>query len=375
MENHRILPFEELKTSTITVMTYTNVQFEFKEIFEQIPITKIDVPLTKKRKNVDKKRLKAPREAVIGVQSGPFFRGVDTRKKKKHWCELNCQLTERKNDKDVKILTMVEEPRQIENSDVWEIWYYCTNCELHYTAKQLKKIPNFLNQGTIVISIGDIILNMMMFKDKIKIAGCKKMADAIDGILILWKKYIKKIGSGWKSKKTPEFVFRQVMRNVDFKLGFPIDRRKLKELMKSPEYKDKVYMAQCENTSHTSVNIKMYKHKPDGFRYKCLVIPKSNKHYFMYKRINPYKPDKKKKKKYTTFIVFSSSETILSGRYCEDMKLMYEFFIKTVMANKSTIEEIIEEPDRPLTNYLHESIDDPIDFLKNWKPQNPKNAS
>jgi len=48
--------FKELKTSTSTIMIYTNVIFNTRAIFYSLPIYKIDPPLTKKQKNVDKKK-------------------------------------------------------------------------------------------------------------------------------------------------------------------------------------------------------------------------------------------------------------------------------------------------------------------------------
>jgi len=359
LKKYGVPEFEDLKTSTRTVMVYSNVLFVLQKVFKGLYVTPVEVPLTKKKKNVDKKRLRAPYGAIISVQRGIYFRGIDLRKSRKHWCAANCRIMERRGNKDVQINTVVEEPRLIEGTDIYEIKYFCTECERYYSIKQLKKITNFLNQVTVVISIGEIILNIMMFKDNFKIAGCKEDNDAVEATMILWQDYISKIDLGWRMKpeslavkEPPKFVFRLVMRNVDFKLGFFIDREALNRLMNSPEYSDRVFMSQCETTGHTNVNIKMFALKPEGYTYDCLVMPVGGDAHFIKIPHNPYKPKKDKKEKYTTFIVFSSSEIILSGRYEENMRDMYEFFVREVVSHREEIEERIEEPDVDLITHL-----------------------
>ena len=96
----------------------------------------------------------------------------------------------------------------------------------------------------------------------------------------------------------------------------------------------------------------MYTRQPEGCKYDCLVIPQGESPYFEEISDNPYKTKKTKKKEYTTFIVFSSSEIILSGRYEQEMKSDYEFFVSEVIGNKNVIEEKIKEPDTDLLTFL-----------------------
>jgi hypothetical protein len=348
--------FKNLKTSTRTIMVYSNMSFNLLKIFRDVYITPVHTPLTKKKKNVDKKKLIAPYGAIISVQKGNCFRGIDIRKSQKHWCAANCRETTLRGEKEVNVNTIIEIPYIIEGTDVYEIKYYCLKCKLYYNLKQLKKIINFLNQVTIVLSIGPVILNIMLFKDNFKIAGCKNNDDSIEATIILWQDYFSKIYNGWKflpqfNDKEPRFIFRLVMRNVDFKLGFFINRKALNELMNSKSYTDRIFMSQCETTGHTNVNIKMYAQQPDLYDYDCLVIPTDEDPYFIKLKSNIYKV-KKTKKEYTTFIVFSSSEIILSGKYEEEMKADYEFFVSEVIKNKNLIEEKIEEPGIDLLSFL-----------------------
>lgn len=349
--------FEDLQTSTRTVMVYSNINFNLPKVFEIIPIIKVEVPLTKKKKNVDKKKLKAPYGTVISVQRGNRYRGIYLRKKKNHWCTKNCRITERRGNKIIRRNTIIEERVPVKDTDIMEIKYYCTECNTYYTLKQLKKITNFLNQVTVVMSIGNILLNIMMFKDSIKIAGCKEETDASEAIMILWQDYIEKVKESWNIRpkfktEDPSFLFCLVMRNVDFKLGFYIDRETLNRLMNDEKFSDKVFMSQCETTGHTNVNIKMYAKQPEDYTYDVLSFPTKKKPYMIDVEQNNYKNTVDRKAKYTTFIVFSSSEIILSGRYKENMKEMYYFFIKQAFENKKLIEEKLEKPNLDLLSHL-----------------------
>lgn len=335
-------------------MVYTNMVFDLEKIFTNVPITKITPPLTKKKKNVDKKKLSADYGSIINIQKGIRYRGVDIRKVKKHWCICTCRQIIKKGNKSVKVNTIIEKPILVESTDIYELRYYCTQCERYYKISELKKITNFLNQVTIVLSIGKVILNIMLFKDNFKIAGCKENNDAVEAAMILWEDYISKIPGAWKFKDDEteqKFVFQLVMRNVDFKLGFFIDREALNVLMNSEEYSDKVFMSQCETTGHTNVNIKMYAIKPKDFEYDCLVYPEEGEVYITSLKENPYKI-KKEKKMYTTFIVFSSSEIILSGRYEKNMEDMYNFFVNEALKHRKDIEEKIVQPGTDLITHL-----------------------
>lgn len=351
-------PFEKLVTSTKTVMVYGNVEFDLQKLFHELSLTDVEVPRTKKQKNVDKKKIVAPYGAIIGVQSRTMIRGVDIRKKNKQWCTICRPMTiPDSKGTEKRILTLTEFLVPVEGTDIRRIKYHCSKCQKDYEQHELKKIGHFLNQLTIVLSLGNQpILNIMMFKDNLKIAGCKGDDDAKEAVMILWEDYISKIKDavvykkGEDPKQGAKFVFETVMRNVDFKLGFMINREALNMLMNRREYSDKVKMSQYEATGNTNVNVKMHSSKPENFSYDCMVFPPRGKARLVDVESISYKKPKKPKRggENTTFIVFSSSEIILSGRYDENMKEMYEFFVNTVFARKSEIAERIIQPDRSL---------------------------
>lgn len=350
--------FKDLNTSTRTVMAYSNLEMDLKKIFFGVNITDITIPLTKKKKNVDKKKLKAEKGTIISAQHTNRHRGINTKKTRKHWCSVNCRMTkiDPEDETEIKILTITEKYVLVEG-DVYETYYFCSNCQKTFRLRELKKIVNFLNQVTIVMSMGDLILNIMIFKDNFKIAGCKTDEDAIEAMRVLWDMNIKHIQNGYTIHKNhlgnpdPTFLFRLVMNNVDFKLGFYIDRQELNKLMNEKRFNHIVFMSQCETTGHTNVNIKLYCNRPDDYMYTCMILPSGQAPIMTAIPTNPYKVEKKKKDK-ITFIVFSSSEIILSGRYYSEMEKAYDFFIKTVFENKEKVEEKIKKPNVLLSELL-----------------------
>lgn len=303
--------FEDLNVSTRTVMVYSNMVFDLPFLFDNIPITDVDAPLTKKQKNIDKKRIVAPYGSIFSLHFRNQIRGLDLRKKKK-----------KKVDEGV--------VRAVNGR---------TN------------ITYFLNQIMMEISIGNMNLNVMVFKDNFKIAGCKTMDDATEVAMIFWENYIHPLGreayefSG--EENTPKFLFDGVMKNYGSKIYFDIDRSALNILMNSEEYRDRIHMSQYETTSATNVNIKMYAKKPNGYTYEVLVYPPDDSpqkypDWEIYNK-NIYKK-KKDKVPYTTFIIFSSAEVIISGKYDESMRDSYNFFVDTVLAHKDEIEETLCTP-------------------------------
>lgn len=365
ISDYGVPEFEDLQTSTRTVMVYTNMEFNMDAIFHGLTITEVEVPLTKKKKNVDKKKLRGPYGSIISVIDGckNRFRGVYIRKLRKYWCPM-CSRIKLRGDREVKDNTVVEvfEKDEKPESDVRHIKYQCTVCSAYLHIRQLGKIPNFLNELTIPIFLDGIMLNIMLFKNNMKIAGCKENSQAKEAIMVLWEEYISKIPNSYTMKFPrsikPSFVFYLVMRNVDFKLGFFIDRRALNKLMNNPKYKNMVFMSQHQSTAQTNVNIKMYSGRPNNFRYECLeydMKKKSPEPVLKLMKENPYRPNKKDPaNERITAIVFSSSEIILTGRYEEKMKDAYEFFVRTTMENRDLLEEKLFKPSKDFQTYIRE---------------------
>lgn len=373
--------FEDLKTSTKTIMCYTNVQFDLKKVFEALEVSPAVLPKTKKQKNIDKKKIRAPAGSVISMHYQKFLRGVNLRKMKKYWCP-RCKLLNSKG-KEIKTVEALFLEKTVEGfgrPSYPMLNWFCDQCSRSYEPQTIgrKKIDNFLNQTTLIMFLQeDHYVNIMLFKNSFKIAGCKSNEDAVSAVTTLWSRLPP---SAWSlmSETRPFFVFEVVMRNVGFNLGFGINRTLLNVLMNESQFADKVALSQFEPTGQTNVNIKMYTAKPPNFKYDCLVYPvgsssrsstassgknsslaavhlspcpcdlldkeqEDTTHPYLIKVDKLFfKKAKDKPEKPMTFIVFSSSQTILSGKYDDNVKEKYQFFIETLLKNKERICERLE---------------------------------
>ena len=377
-ESFGLPKFEDLKVSTITVMVYCNFDMQPIEIYGRLPISDVKLPEPTypgdRRTAAEKKKISAPYGSIVSVQSKTELRGADIRKKKKVWCMI-CQPMKVVDGKEQKIITVTQRLRPVPDTDRQAIVCWCSRCEKEYLPGEMKKINHFLNQTTVVLSLGpdQPLLNIMLFKDNFKVAGCKKVDDAMEAIMFLWSTYLvdyqdlwrlkpcvtKKIGPYAGSRKIhPQFAIEPVMTNVDFKLGFPIERPALNRLLNQPEFRHMIDGADYEPTSQTNVSCRIYSNKPEDFAYDWLHIPVDTRKRAFVKPLKAVTWRKMKApKKFNTFIIFSSSEIILSGRFASSMKAAYEFFVNVVMREKSQIEENLIAPDKKRIDKLRKKIE------------------
>lgn len=373
--------FEDLKTSTKTIMCYTNVQFNLRQVFASIEVTETIYPSshTKKYKNIDKKTIRAPPGSIISMHYQKYLRGTNLRKMKKYPCpRCKCRNSKGKLIKTVEA-NFVQKPVEGFDKPVSCLEWYCDKCSRSYEPQTIgrKKIDNFLNQTTLILFLReDHYINIMLFKNSLKIAGCKTNRDAITAVATLWSRLPPDSWNLHLCVERPFFLFEVVMRNVGFNLGFGINRTLLNLLMNETQFSDKIALSQFEPTGQTNVNIKMFTSKPENFTYDCLVYPKegltklspADASGVTEKKCNPsvcpcsllldttsdspyiiqvdklfFKKAKDKPEKPMTFIVFSSSQTILSGKYDSNVKEQYQFFIETLLKYKDRIVERLEK--------------------------------
>lgn len=387
----QIKPYDELKISTMTAMVYTNLSINQKNVFNNIKIFVIEPVFTKKKGSINKKILLAPYGSIISLQLGLYVRGLRLSRSKTYWCP-SCQIIKKtQDDVSVHVNTVEEILGNISKKEIKEGWakdtkkiyFRCNVCESFFDISKLKKIAPFQNQTTIVLSMGDYLVNIMLFVDNLKISGNKSYDKTVELVMILFEDYIFKISNSYsfrtkksilsnaklqpdhmskilnKSYKEDEpteihFLFDVVMKNVGFKVDFPIDKKKLNNEMNKKEHNEIIHLAQCESTAATQVNIKFYTEKPENFVYNVLTYKLSNmkKGFFRSTTEKIYAKKKKDKKPYITMISFASGEHILTGRYDLDMEKIYKFFIDILMKNKNSIEEKIIKPNISLRDFL-----------------------
>ena len=364
--------FEDLKTSTKTIMCYTNVQFDLRKVFSTIKVEEPTLSPSKKHKNIDKKNIRGVPGSIVSMHYQKYLRGVNLRKMKKYSCP-RCKTLNAKG-KLVKTVEAIFVEKDVEGFDlpISTLEWYCEKCDRSYEPQTIgrKKIDNFLNQTTLILFLKeDHYINIMLFKNSLKIAGCKNNGDAITAVATLWSRLTPDSYNVSLCLERPIFIFEVVMRNVGFNLGFGINRTLLNLLMNETQFSDKIALSQFEPTGQTNVNIKMFTSKPKNFTYDCLVYPLFEKILAEEKttcnpsvcpclllddpsKKDPYiiqvdklffKKAKDKPEKHMTFIVFSSSQTILSGKYDSNVKEQYQFFIETLLKYKDRIIERLEE--------------------------------
>jgi len=347
------LDFNDLSISTKTIQVYTNLFLDLKVFFENVSVVDIptkNIPLGKKKKRPDIRKIYASPGDIISARrmhKGRYeFRGIVTRPEKNQIASLR----ERRDKGELKA-TEQEKLEKLEKIDG-------------------KNVLDFQNQICIIMNIGTrtvrqrktgqnttivpINLNIMIFRNNFKIAGCKKEAEAYKAIRILWGE-LKRIGC-YKTidNYSPRFVVDTVMTNFDFQLGFTINRKKLNEIMNLPEYSSMICSSIFEPTSHTNVKIRMKKKEPQGWYDIVLVFSeeddKNDPDGFLHiqKKIrifsNPYKNTKnsKKKSKYHTFLVPRSGKVIVSGKYNILLEKQYLLFLDIIDKYRPIIQESIK---------------------------------
>jgi hypothetical protein len=354
--------YNDLKPSLITNMAYigSDIIFDLDKIYNELPIITeefqgMEIPLTKKGK-IDKKGIRAPYGSIISIQKGSFIRGAKLKKPGKEWCTVCKPYYIKSNGDREKKNTIVEifvDDPNVKN--LCEIKFYCKSCDKTFSRREIKKVNHFLNQVTINIFLeNNLLLNIMFFKNSIKIANCKnELDDSVEILMILFQEYL---DESFLIKKSIDgklnCIIETVMRNVDFKLGFDIDRVKLSKLLNKKNFKDKVSECLYEPGDQSNVNIKMYNKIPENYKFNHAVFDFKTKEFKLTKYdgipdfLEPKHTKTLQKFKSITFIVFCSSEIILSSRYRQTTVDLYNFFISLLFENKDYITEKIVIPSR-----------------------------
>lgn len=137
----------------------------------------------------------------------------------------------------------------------------------------------------------------------------------------------------------PTAIINVVMKNINFKIGFQINREKLDEYIRS----ETEYYSLFLSDLHTCVNIKMKaeKHAED----KLDMVVMKGKEQFDMEKIDfsvysmHYDQNKKNdKNKYHTFLVFYSGSVILSSSGPET-EMVYNRFVNIIQNHQSVFKE------------------------------------
>lgn len=287
------MELKDIKVSTKTIIAITNLEINIEKLFNYLQVVKY---ISKKKKRGRKKKddkedlNKDIKEgSVITLKYQDKLKGIDRKKKK--------------------------------------------NC--------LNKKKYFRNALTVVIVLkhegSNKLINFKISKNgKFQITGCKTVEHAKKIIKYIWKS-IKDEKDIYKLKD-PFFktIFNTVMTNVDFNIGYIINREELNRFIN--EHTE--YNSLLETSfGYTGVNIKIpIRQDLSDIKFPCLIYKGDE---WVETKVNGYEY-LKKKKRYNTFLAFHSGNIIMSGMIKEVMEPDYKFFIKILNESKEIIREKLD---------------------------------
>ena len=293
--------FSDIEVSTKTIIGVSNVELDIEGIFNKIPIT--PYVMVQRRRGRKKKEQEAdpnqdlPIGSIITAKLSGLVKGVDLKQKKK------------------------------------------TDSRRKY----------FRNSLTIVMKITkDKLLNFKLSKNgKFQITGSKYDQHAKDCIKYFWE-IIRPSTELYKMSGTNfNVTFITVMTNIDFNLGFIVNREQLDKYMNS----NTTHNSLLETSfGYTGVNIKF---PANGYESSSLLQTISYQGTWIddiitYEQYFKSLPDKDQQKilqkdKYTTFLVFHSGNVIMSGLDKQHMEKTFNEFISIIDDCKPSIEEKLTE--------------------------------
>jgi len=273
-------PFRSLPISTQTVMAYANCTFNIEAIFNKLPVEDIG--------DTPIKKIDGEHGKIYQLKRAGKVRGVSTKK------------------------------------------------------------GDFRNQITAYIYILDKMITAKIFPTgKFHLTGCKHSKHQQNAVLEL----INHIRTA-NSKDEPTFkmedqnplnvILEVVMVNVDFHLGFDVDQKKLDKLLQCDNNE---FYTIYETPVNTSVNIKLDYPDPNKKKFRQVIIEGSiNKPKVTFTTTNICPKARKSNTRTHTFLVFSSSKVIQSGRYYDsEMEPAYQKFYDFISNNRKNIELKLQE--------------------------------
>src|SRR3989338_8013869 len=237
----------------------------------------------------------------------------------------------------------------------------------------------FTNQVTLAMSIEEKNVNIFVFKNCIKITGSKIPAHMISAVrlFVFHLKVMKRKGIPCFDKDPVIIDINPVMTNVDFHLGFKVDRQKLDNILNQ-----RGYLSIFENRLSNGVTLKIphdYSSLSSSFSNSSIsnsvsttfgntisfssdhnlpilsninlcnqtstknrLIHFGNHYESIIPNLKSEKISPKSKEKYHTFIIFQSGKVLQSGNNSEDMKLVYNHFRSLIDNIHPFIEQKLE---------------------------------
>jgi TATA-box binding protein (TBP) (component of TFIID and TFIIIB) len=217
-------------------------------------------------------------------------------------------------------------------------------------AGQIRGVPskkdiskNFRNQITAYIFIIDKIITAKIFPTgKFHLTGCKTLKHQQYASIELLN-HIRQCHTNEEptieitDNQPLNVILEVVMVNIDFHLGFDVDQRKLDRLLQS---EDCEFYTIYETPVNTSVNIKLDYPEPKQKKFNQIIIEGSvNNPDITFTTTDKCLQARDTLTRTHTFLVFSSSKVIQSGRfYDSEMEPAYKKFHNFILKHRDEIE-------------------------------------
>ena len=290
--------FDDIKVSTKTFTATTNLNIHIDKLYQKLPITSyIVTPKKRGRKkkceHIDHNKSIMP-GSIVTVKYENEIRGVELKPKK---------------------------------------------------AKAGKKRKWFRNSITVVIILDKAINFKVCRNGTFQMTGCKTHDHAVKCVQYIWK-YIKDFDDIYTFTRGSnlEAIFIPSMRNIDFSLGFIVDREKLNRYMCTQQ---EFHCLLETSFGYTGVNIKVPLDK-DIITMKVKKLSDKEGEWVetwtTYKEYLEILSQKEREVKlqserHNTFLVFHSGKVIMSGLTADFMRDVYSYFLSIIRTAFDKIEE------------------------------------
>jgi len=300
--------FDTIPVSTKTVIARTNAVYDIHRLFMKLPVAQYEVPPKHRgrRKTIDQDDPNAglPSGSIVTLKYFEHVRGVDLKKK----------------------------------------------------AGSTKYFRNALS---VVMKVDEKLVNFKLSKNgKFQMTGIKTDAHTIECVKQMWR-HIRDLEdpSVWKVHgERLEAVVKVVMTNIDFALGFKVNRASIDRYVN-------------QNSPHHSLLETSFGYTGVNIKFPCeQKLDRSLDRYYMdlatgeweagsvqlcdyLQTISPEDRLKESKLRYNTFLVFHSGNVIMSGVILPLMKDAYREFLDIVAKSRSEIEEKLSAV-RPLAEIV-----------------------
>jgi TATA-box binding protein (TBP) (component of TFIID and TFIIIB) len=325
--SHLVFPeFDDIPVSTKTVIVKLNLKIDLEKMVQSLPY--VDYVIVPKRRGRKKKdpppdpNRHIESGSIITLQFKDILRGVDLKQRKKE------------------------------------------------TNKNTKKRGFFRNAATVVMIIDGKIINFKVCNNgKFQMTGCKSDAHAEAVVKYMWD-YIKQCPDVYTFDEPNtdfEAIIVPAMRNIDFSLGFYVNREELDSYI-NDEVTEWTSLLET-SFGYTGVNIKVPMEKDiRTLNLKKLICKEDDSKIswdsemigyddFLDTLTQKEKDKKLNKERNNTFLVFHSGKVIMSGICTALKKDVYYEFLDVIRKCYEWIEERLDDefedrPRRPRKNIM-----------------------